>query len=287
MSTVTPQLFAQALLNALGDPVSNPNVQNIVSWENAEGGNWSNSASYNPLNTSLQEPGSVNYQSGSPGGGVQAYQSWQQGLSATVSTLQEQPYTNILQALSNDAPYSTFQKAVTSSPWDGSSHYAGTAFGQSGSGQGSSVSLSANTQSASATSTPSPSGATASYDAAVTKAYNSTVSQQPSSGIGKFLVSLDGVLNPQVSLSSTIFSFGLDKVTATAEMIAARALFSFLSIGFISMGVFLMIKEPVGTALGITRTVQAQQRIGLQKRITTVAEQREARKQAESGFYIK
>lgn len=119
-----PSDFANALLGDLGDPDSKIDVSNIDAWEAAEGGNWHNSAKYNPLNTEMQEPGSVSMGGGSK---VQSYTSWQEGLDATVATL-EQPghgYSQILSDLSTSQPWLTFKKSVAASGWDGSSHYAG------------------------------------------------------------------------------------------------------------------------------------------------------------------
>jgi hypothetical protein len=66
-----------------------------------EGGNWNNTARYNPLNTTLQESGSTTMAGGSSAGadGVQAYTSWTQGVQATVDTLRSSSYSDIIAAL--------------------------------------------------------------------------------------------------------------------------------------------------------------------------------------------
>src|SRR5262249_2216526 len=92
---VTPQSWEVSLLQALGMPVTKANVQSVVSWEAAEGGNWQNTATYNPLNTTQAEPGSAPMNSV----GVQAYDSWSSGLQATVATLHNGSYGDILSAL--------------------------------------------------------------------------------------------------------------------------------------------------------------------------------------------
>ena len=117
-----PADFASALLGALGLPDTKTNVTNIVGWEAAEGGNWNNSAKYNPLNTQMQEPNSTSMGGGSK---VQSYTSWQEGLNATVSTLDQSGfgYSKILADLNTSAPWITFKKSVKASGWDGSSHY--------------------------------------------------------------------------------------------------------------------------------------------------------------------
>jgi cell wall-associated NlpC family hydrolase len=89
--------FAVALLNALGAPATQANVNSITHWEALEGGNWNNSAKFNPLNTTYPEPGSTSMNSV----GVQAYTSWTEGLKATVSTLENGRYGSIISALKN------------------------------------------------------------------------------------------------------------------------------------------------------------------------------------------
>jgi hypothetical protein len=109
----TPYDFAVALLSALGDPLTPQNVGAIVSWEKAEGGNWNSPAKYNPLNTTRRMPGSRSVNAV----GVQAYTSWQQGLSATVQTLQTGAYSNILSALKSGTSEQAVERAVASSVW--------------------------------------------------------------------------------------------------------------------------------------------------------------------------
>jgi hypothetical protein len=109
----TPYDFAVALLSALGDPLTPQNVGAIVSWEKAEGGNWNSPAKYNPLNTTRRMPGSRSVNAV----GVQAYTSWQQGLSATVQTLQTGAYSNIISALKSGTSEQAVERAVASSVW--------------------------------------------------------------------------------------------------------------------------------------------------------------------------
>jgi hypothetical protein len=90
-----PKGFAVNLLKSLGDPVTDANVNSIVAWEKREGGHWNNSAHYNPLNTTQREAGSSSMNSV----GVQSYNSWDQGLQATVKTLHNGYYNDILGAL--------------------------------------------------------------------------------------------------------------------------------------------------------------------------------------------
>ena len=87
----TPLLFATALLTAMGWPTTQSNIAAMVSWEQAEGGNWENPDAYNPLDTTMPEPGAVS----TNGPGVKKYTSWAQGLQATVATLQLSYYPQI------------------------------------------------------------------------------------------------------------------------------------------------------------------------------------------------
>jgi hypothetical protein len=110
---VTPASWAQALLALLGDPVSAENVRALVGWERAEGGHWGNSAHYNPLNTTQREPGSSSMNSV----GVQAFSSWDQGLTATRTTLLNGRYGGILAALAAGSCATCVASAVGASPW--------------------------------------------------------------------------------------------------------------------------------------------------------------------------
>jgi len=108
----TQQTFAQAILTRLGYPITRLNVSDIMSWENAEGGNWGNDARFNPLNTTQGMAGSKSINSV----GVQAYTSWQQGLNATLKTLQNGHYSTILEALAGGGSQD-FGTIVANSPW--------------------------------------------------------------------------------------------------------------------------------------------------------------------------
>lgn len=114
----SPTAFATALLNALGAPLTNANVQSIVAWENREGGNWHNNAKYNPLNTTLNEPGASSINSV----GVRAYTSWNQGIQATLSTLNS-GYSDIVSALKSG-------QGLGSKPLAGLSKWSGGAYSE-------------------------------------------------------------------------------------------------------------------------------------------------------------
>jgi cell wall-associated NlpC family hydrolase len=108
----TPTDFANTVLQKLGIAANPGNVAGLVAWENAEGGNWHNPDTYNPLNTTQQYGGSH----GTNGPGVQAYNSWVDGIAATLQTLNNGRYGAILQALRGSDPQA-IEQAVASSPW--------------------------------------------------------------------------------------------------------------------------------------------------------------------------
>jgi hypothetical protein len=110
-ATMTPTLFAIAVEGRLGIKPTAQNVRDFTAWETQEGGNWQNTAKYNPLNTTLNETGASAINSV----GVKAYTSWQQGINATADTLKN--YPGIQAALKSNASPSAFSSAVASSPW--------------------------------------------------------------------------------------------------------------------------------------------------------------------------
>lgn len=118
-SSYTPATFAQALLEDIGAPVDSTTEQTVEDWEAAEGGagpQWGiagNTDDYNPINTTLPEPGSVPTNSA----GVQAYTSWGQGLEATVSTLEEPAYANVVADLKASAAETQTAADIGASPW--------------------------------------------------------------------------------------------------------------------------------------------------------------------------
>lgn len=125
-----PRDFAVALLNKLGAPITEENISAMMIWQKREGGAWKNSASYNPLNTSLQLDGSVNYKSKEKAKGVQAYQSWAQGVDATYQTLtganaKTYGYDKVVALLRAGAPKEEVFAALSQSSWD-ANRYKGT-----------------------------------------------------------------------------------------------------------------------------------------------------------------
>jgi hypothetical protein len=129
----TPQGFADALLGYPGvnAPVNAANEHAIQAWERAEGGNWNNGASGNPLNTTQREPGSTSMN----GVGVQAFHDaaghtyWYWGIKANGDTLLNGHYGAILAVLKSPDPSPQTQcrrlaGAVATSPW-GTSNFSG------------------------------------------------------------------------------------------------------------------------------------------------------------------
>lgn len=115
----TPAQWAAAQLQFMGLPTTQQNIDFLVSWAAMEGGNWNNTARYNPLNTTLRYNGST-VMSGGNTAGVQAYSSWQDGLTATAQTLNG--YPEIMRALeSGDAEQAnqSGQLANDFSRWSG------------------------------------------------------------------------------------------------------------------------------------------------------------------------
>ena len=113
----TPLEFAKALLDAGGWPQSDNNIEAVVAWSALEGGHYYNSARYNPMNTMQSMPGSHDAV-----GKVQAYTSWDQGLAATLKTLNNGLYSNVIANLSASAPPDDTLASLTT--WTGGTPYS-------------------------------------------------------------------------------------------------------------------------------------------------------------------
>jgi Peptidase family M23 len=110
--------WATQLLGALGAPVNDSNITALTTWQSREGGHWNNSASFNPLNTTLDMGNSQSMNSV----GVKRYNSWDEGIQATVSTLtganaDARGYSAIVNALRSGANTETILNAVSNSAW--------------------------------------------------------------------------------------------------------------------------------------------------------------------------
>jgi hypothetical protein len=116
--------FATMLLSGLGAKATPEAINDVMFWEGKEGGNWHNTAKFNPLNTSYTLPGSTNFNTKKSGGGVQAYTSWDQGLQATIGTLtgknaKERGYTAIVDFLKKGGGSTAdMLKIMQNSQWD-------------------------------------------------------------------------------------------------------------------------------------------------------------------------
>lgn len=115
----TAREWAIALLKRLGAPTSGANINAIMAWERAEGGHWENTAQYNPLNTTQSMHGDAGAMNTA---GVRVFTSWNQGLDATVRTLQNGRYGPILAALKAGHSPGAVLNAVVASPWSSYPH---------------------------------------------------------------------------------------------------------------------------------------------------------------------
>lgn len=89
-----PAGWQTQVLSSLGVKPTAQAQARLTSFQEREGGSTHNTASFNPLDTKLPEPGSVGYSSARPRTGleeVQAYPNWASGQKATVATLRQYP----------------------------------------------------------------------------------------------------------------------------------------------------------------------------------------------------
>lgn len=107
------QRFAVEVLAGLGIAPTGENVRALKGWQRAEGGHWNNTAEHNPLNTTLNLPGSGD--TGSQGN-ISVYRDWRQGVKATVKTLELPAYAGIRRALRGGSAMRV-ARAIDSSPW--------------------------------------------------------------------------------------------------------------------------------------------------------------------------
>jgi hypothetical protein len=122
--------FAIEVLKGIGAKPTKENIEAMQIWMNREGGSTRNSATYNYLNTSQQMPGSVNYQTKQEGKGVQAYNSFEEGVQATIKTFKgpnakTYKYDTVIDLLQKGAPKEDIFAALEKSSWD-AGRYKGT-----------------------------------------------------------------------------------------------------------------------------------------------------------------
>ncbi len=101
--------WATDVLNKLGMPVTSENLEAMAAWAQAEG----TSAGFNPIATTQSMPGATNFNSV----GVKNYASYADGVQATVTTLTNGHYPNILAALQAGNSAIAVGQAVANSPW--------------------------------------------------------------------------------------------------------------------------------------------------------------------------
>lgn len=117
---VTRSSWAESVLKAAGWPTSSDNIKALAGWATAEGGAGpqfgvaNNTANYNPLNTTQSEPGAA---STGVQGNIKSYTSWAQGVEATITTLKNGSYANIIKSLEAGNDAAAVAKAVGESPW--------------------------------------------------------------------------------------------------------------------------------------------------------------------------
>ncbi len=118
--TSQEQKWAKDVLKQVGVPVTAENLDAMTTWMKFEGGGGGkatgigkNSANYNPLNTTQGAPGATAMNSV----GVKSYLSREQGIEATVQTLENGMYGGILDALKQGNDAGAVLAAVSKSPW--------------------------------------------------------------------------------------------------------------------------------------------------------------------------
>lgn len=121
LSGVPADTWWHDILSGISAPDDAVNRDNLNAWQACEGA----TAAYNPFNTTEPWPGATDYNSV----GVKNYPSYLAGVSATIATLENGNYPNILAALRSSAKRSVFAGAVGSSPWGTSGACIGGASG--------------------------------------------------------------------------------------------------------------------------------------------------------------
>jgi len=115
LGTGDQRAWATDFLKGIGAPTTSTNIKAMTTWMAYEGGQWHNSAHYNPLNTTLGASGAVDMNSA----GVKSYISYDQGLQSNISTLKEDQrgYASIRASLMKGNDLSGVLGAVNHSAW--------------------------------------------------------------------------------------------------------------------------------------------------------------------------
>lgn len=101
--------WSAAILHGVGAPVTPANLTALHAWTQAEGG----TAANNPFNTTQPAAGATSYNPI----GVRNYLTPQQGIQATVQTLTNGRYGNVLNALRQGTSAVQVGQAIAQSPW--------------------------------------------------------------------------------------------------------------------------------------------------------------------------
>jgi hypothetical protein len=108
-SGISDEDFYREILRGIGAPETENNLLYLFAWRQAEGGN----ATFNPFNTTQKAEGASNYNKV----GVKNYTSPEQGLKATIKTLLNGRYGEIISSLKRDADPMETAEALERSPW--------------------------------------------------------------------------------------------------------------------------------------------------------------------------
>ena len=116
--TTTDDEFYKSILKGIGVPITDENMKFFYAWRQAEGGKARN----NPFNTTQSKPGSTFYNCLKKGvsgckSGVRNYLSSQDGIDATVRTIKNGRYQNIINSLKSADSAEKSALALKSSPW--------------------------------------------------------------------------------------------------------------------------------------------------------------------------
>lgn len=226
---MTKTSFAISVLQALGAPVNAANVSSLLSWMHAEGGNWNNTARYNPLNTTYPLPGSTPIAGNSAG--VRAYQSWSQGIAATVRTLQDPRYSPIVSALRSSSGCSSVAGAVAASPW--------------GTGPFSCNQSVSDSQVAQALSAPSSVDPNITVSAQTTSFWSKLWGALGSQAAGGAAKAAGGAAN---KAAGGAIGSALSPIWADFKTYAVEGMFVLLGIGLVGAGILVMAEKPTEDA---------------------------------------
>ncbi len=90
------------VLKGLGAPLSKQNMNFLATWQRWEGGHTNNDARWNWLNTTSNAPGAIRSINSV---GVKAFDNYHDGINATIQTLNNGRYPDVVEALRKGDPY--------------------------------------------------------------------------------------------------------------------------------------------------------------------------------------